>query len=209
MTLKKMEREQEHAADETGMLLMARAGYHPDYVFALHHMLRMQTGEQSKFAAFFSDHPRWETRDQRSEKEYSEALAEYNKLWQKPELSPGGAPPAVAFLGDVVANENKKAHQADVSTQLSCRNEPQPVTLLFVFFKDGQAIKTGSSDKDLLTFSTEMKCPEEGSLPTTVPIPASTIQGHDRKLEAQLAVIAADGTALEESKRFKIAFPKN
>ena len=210
MMLKKMEREQEHAADETGMLLMARAGYHPDYVFALHHLLLMQTGEQSKFAAFFSDHPRWETRDQRSEKEYSEALAEYNRLWPKPELSPGGAPPPVAFLGSPIASENKPAHEADVAVPLTCRNEPQPVTLLFVFFKNGQVIKTGPSDKDMLHFSENISCPEDaGSLGVRVQIPASTISGYDRKLDAQLVVVTSDGTALETSKRFKIVFPKN
>lgn len=68
IALKKMARDQEHNADAQGMLLMARAGYHPDYVFALHHVLLARGGEQSKFSAFFSDHPRWETRDQRSEK---------------------------------------------------------------------------------------------------------------------------------------------
>lgn len=210
MMLKKMEREQEHAADETGMLLMARAGYHPDYVFALHHLLRMRTGEQSKFAAFFSDHPRWETRDQRSEKEYSDALAEYNHLWPKPEVSPGGSPPPVAFLGDPIASENKIAHEADVAVPLTCRNEPQPVTLLFLFYKDGQVIKTGPSAKDVLHFSQEMKCPDDpGSLGVRVPIPASTVAGYDRKMDAQLAVLSPDGTALETSKRFKVVFPKN
>src|ERR1700733_13767324 len=72
VALKKLERDQEHDADQQGMLLMARAGYHPDYVFALHHLLLMNTGEQSKFAAFFSDHPRWETHDQRDDKVYTD-----------------------------------------------------------------------------------------------------------------------------------------
>jgi len=57
VALKKLERDQEHDADQQGMFLMARAGYHPDYVFALHHLLLMRTGEQSKFAAFFSAIP--------------------------------------------------------------------------------------------------------------------------------------------------------
>jgi len=79
---KKLSRNLENDADVQGMLLMARAGYHPDYVFAMHHLLRLQVGEQSKFGAFFSDHPRWETRDQRTEKAYADALAEYMRLWQ-------------------------------------------------------------------------------------------------------------------------------
>jgi predicted Zn-dependent protease len=37
IAFKKLERDQEHDADQQGMLMMARAGYHPDFVFALHH----------------------------------------------------------------------------------------------------------------------------------------------------------------------------
>jgi predicted Zn-dependent protease len=50
---KKLSRDLEHDADSQGMLLMARAGYHPDNVFAMHHLLRLATGEQSKISTFF------------------------------------------------------------------------------------------------------------------------------------------------------------
>lgn len=95
---KKLSRELEHDADITGMLLMARAGYHPDNEFAVHHLLKAESGEQSKVAVFFSTHPRWETRDQRDDKTYLNALAEFNRLWPDASSSPGGTPPAVAFL---------------------------------------------------------------------------------------------------------------
>src|SRR6266481_1152223 len=95
----KLSRNLEHDADIQGMMLMAREGYHPDYVFALHHILRTTTGEQSKFAAFFSMHPRWETRDQRDDRAYADALAEYDRSWPDPDASPGGKPPLVAFVG--------------------------------------------------------------------------------------------------------------
>lgn len=54
---KELSRELEHDADITGMLLMARAGYHPDNVFAVHHLLKAESGEQSKVAVFFSTIP--------------------------------------------------------------------------------------------------------------------------------------------------------
>jgi len=44
----RLSRNLEHDADIQGMMLMAREGYHPDYVFGLHHLLRAATGEQSK-----------------------------------------------------------------------------------------------------------------------------------------------------------------
>jgi predicted Zn-dependent protease len=40
----KLSRNLEHDADIQGMMLMAKEGYHPDYVFALHHIVRMATG---------------------------------------------------------------------------------------------------------------------------------------------------------------------
>jgi hypothetical protein len=117
-----MEREQEHEADQKGMLIMARAGYHPDFVFALHHLLLADTGEQSKFGAFFSGHPRWETRDQRSDRVYGDALAEFNRLWPDAVTSPGGKPPVVAFVGKPEVTEDKQTGMADVRVPLYCRN---------------------------------------------------------------------------------------
>jgi hypothetical protein len=209
IALRKIERNQEHAADQTGMMLMARAGYHPDFVFALHRILRIQTGEQSKFAAFFSDHPRWETRDQRSESVYADSVAEFNRLWPQPEQSPGGAPPPVAFLGQVTSLENKSEHTADVFVPLYCRNEKGPVRLVTVFLKDGRVIKTGSQETDLLQFTENVECPaQETSLPLRVHIPQDTAIGHERKMDARLVVIAPDGETLEISKQFKVVFPK-
>jgi hypothetical protein len=112
----------EHDADIQGMMLMAREGYHPDYVFALHHILRATTGEQSKFAAFFSTHPRWETRDQRDDRAYADALAEYGRSWPDQDASPGGKPPLVAFVGKPSAQENKKTKTADLTLPVYCRN---------------------------------------------------------------------------------------
>jgi hypothetical protein len=128
---KKLSRDLEHDADIHGMLLMARAGYHPDNAFAMHHLLRMNTPERSKIGTFFfSDHPRWESRDQRTERAYTDALAEYNRLWVSPDESPGGAPPAVAFLGNIRGIENKAGGTGDLTLALSCRNVAESVGLL-------------------------------------------------------------------------------
>src|SRR5467141_2206588 len=40
----RLSRNLEHDADIQGMMLMAREGYHPDYVFGLHHLVRANTG---------------------------------------------------------------------------------------------------------------------------------------------------------------------
>lgn len=120
LLLKKMERDQEHQADQDGMLLMAQAGYHPDYVFALHHLLLAKFGDESKFVTFFfSDHPRWATRDERDEGTYTQALAEFKRLWPDAAASPGGEPPAIAFLGHPKVIQNKVSGDADIAVPVS------------------------------------------------------------------------------------------
>jgi hypothetical protein len=123
------------------MLAMARAGYHPDYVFALHHLLVMNSREQSKFAAFFSDHPRWETRDQRSDKIYGDALGEFNRVWPDAASSPGGKPPVVAFLGQPEARENKEERSGDIRIPMYCRNADAPVDVLLTFEKNNHRVR--------------------------------------------------------------------
>jgi len=211
IAMKKFERDQEHEADQQGMLLMARAGYHPDYVFDLHHLLLMKTGEQSKFAAFFSDHPRWETRDQRSDKVYADALAEYIRLWPDPAASPGGSPPVVAFLGQPQATENKTSETADVSLPMYCRNSDSPVDVVLVFRKDNHPVKASDpqfTDKNgNFAFHDKVACLEKNeNSPVVLQVPAEAISGHDRNLKA-VAYVEANDEPIAGSKEFDIHFP--
>lgn len=210
--LKKLERDQEHEADQQGMLLMARAGYHPDYVFALHHLLRMKSGEQSKFGAFFSDHPRWETRDQRSDRVYAGALAEFNTAWPDSAKAPGGIPPIVAFLGTPESKENKQTEMADISIPLYCRNSSDAVDLIVTFQKDDRPLQAADpkfGDKDgHLVFHDKVQCVEEEEASTAeIHIPAAAVSGHDRSAKATLFV-SIPGQIIAESKPFEVHFPK-
>jgi beta-barrel assembly-enhancing protease len=62
----KLSRDEESQADQIGLLILADAGYAPDFAFIMHQQLRQSFGDASKFAAFFSDHPRWVTRTERT-----------------------------------------------------------------------------------------------------------------------------------------------
>jgi hypothetical protein len=212
IALRKMERDQEHDADTQGMMVMARAGYHPDYVFALHHLLLMKTGEQSKFGAFFSDHPRWETRDQRTDKAYADALAEFNSRWPDATASPGGHPPVVVFLGQPNAKENKSADTADISLPMYCRNAEAPVDVVLIFQKDKLPVQAANPEfagKDgNLAFTEKVDCLEKNeTTPVVLSIPASAVTDHDRSLKAT-AFVATDGGLIAKSKTFDVHFPK-
>ncbi len=212
---KKLSRDLEHDADIQGMLLMARAGYHPDNAFAMHHLLRMNTSERSKVGTFFfSDHPRWESRDQRTERAYTEALAEYNRLWASPDASPGGMPPAVAFLGDVRGKENKGDSTGDLTLALSCRNVGSPVTLVVHLTKGhGAPVQSTISDYrdpagNALIRERASCVDKDGARLTVVHIPGAIIPTQDHKLKAQVEVLGPSEEILERSKVFDIHFPK-
>lgn len=211
---KKLSRDLEHDADNTGMMLMARAGYHPDNVFALHHLLKAKTGEQSKFVAFFSTHPRWETRDQRDEKTYSDALAEYTRLWPDALKSPGGLPPSVAFLGKAASSANKKNKTADVHVAIYCRNTVAPVTMLLTFRRNTQPVPSSEStlrdDKGNLLVREQFQCSDkDDGHPFAVAIPASAVSDQDRNIRARMAVFDANGAMLGLSDEFDVHIPKN
>src|SRR5258708_4491548 len=209
----KLSRNLEHDADIQGMMLMAREGYHPDYVFALHHLLRANTGEQSHFAAFFSSHPRWETRDQRDDHAYSDALAEYNRQWPEPEASPGGKPPLVAFVGKPSAQENKQAKTADLTLPIYCRNAAEPPQFVILFRKDKRLLQAVDdqhhNDRGELVFRQEFDCSEKTeAAPIVVHLPATLVSKDNRKAEALVYVYSKDGDFLKEFKPFDLHFPK-
>src|SRR2546430_7932761 len=201
----KLSRDLEHDADIQGMMLMAREGYHPDYVFALHHILRATTGEQSHFAAFFSSHPRWETRDQRDDRAYSDALAEYNRLWPEPEASPGGRPPLVAFVGKPSAQENKQAKTADLTLPVYCPNATEPLQFVILFRKDKRLLQSVDEqhrdDRGELVFRQEFECSEKTeAVPIVVHLPATLVSKDDRKAQPTFYFNPKAGIFLRDSR---------
>lgn len=203
---KKLSRDLEHDADSQGMLLMARAGYHPDYVFAMHHLMRLASGEQSKFGAFFSDHPRWETRDQRSERAYVDALAEYSRLWPDPTSSPGGPAPTVAFLGKTGTRESDQKSVGDIILPVSCRNASQPITLVVrLTDKEGRSLATldGGQTRRRVTC-----LDRDDAVPTTIHIPSAIAVGHERMVKAYIDLVGSDGFVLERSREINVHLPK-
>jgi hypothetical protein len=212
---KKLSRDLEHDADIQGMLLMARAGYHPDNAFAMHHLLRMNTPERSRVGTFFfSDHPRWESRDQRTERAYTDALAEYTRLWASPDTSPGGVPPAVAFLGEVRGMESKEGSTGDLTLALSCRNVGSPVALVVHLTKgDGSPVRGmvgeyRDSTGNVAIHERASCLDKDAAVPTIVHIPTAIIPAEDRKLKAQVEVLGPRDEVLERSRIFDVHFPK-
>jgi len=211
--VKKLSREQEHDADKQGMLLMARAGYHPDFAFALHKMMASNMGDQGKFAAFFSDHPRWATRDQRSQKAFDKALSVYNQMWPDPSESPGGPPPTVAFMGKPNSEEDKQNHVARLHVPLYCRNTKEPI-FFSVFFLDGNGntpsglLEEYKTPDGGLAVLNEVKCPTSPGGSIEVTLPSGAVMKNQRKLKAEVRIFDSSHRLIEMSKPFEVKLPK-
>jgi len=89
-------RQLELDADREGLMLMAHAGYHPDFAPALHHLLRAEESG-SGTASARAMHPCWEERDRALSRTYVEASIEFEHLWPDWFASPGGNHPVVVF----------------------------------------------------------------------------------------------------------------
>ena len=89
-------RQLEVEADREGLMLMARAGYHPDFVPALHHLLHAQ-GSHPTATSLYAMHPCWEQRDRELSRAYAAAGIEFEHRWPEWYATPGGNPPVVIF----------------------------------------------------------------------------------------------------------------
>jgi putative metalloprotease len=106
-------------ADAEGLMLMARAGFHPDFVPALYHVFQAQPGRfDGKFLD--SSHPRWDDRDDRLQKVYAAAGKEYDRLWPDRYASPGGNAPIVVHAG--LPSARSGIGQLQVLVPLHCQN---------------------------------------------------------------------------------------
>ena len=113
-------REMELEADRAGLVLMARAGYHPDFFPALHHLLHARTSTTSKGSPY-AMHPCWEERDHELSRDYVTASIDFERRWPEWYASPGGNPPLLVFAEQpTVKRVGSKEWQVQVP--MRCQN---------------------------------------------------------------------------------------
>ncbi len=112
-------RQMELEADREGLKLMAKAGYHPDFVPALHHLLHARGVSAS--VSLYAMHPCWEERDRELRRAYTEASIEFEHRWPAWYSSPGGNPPVVVFADDPTVKKTG-AKEWQVQVPMRCQN---------------------------------------------------------------------------------------
>lgn len=113
-------RQMEVEADREGLMMMARAGYHPDFVPALHHLLHAR-GLGTNKASIYAMHPCWEERDQELTRAYVTASIEFAHRWPEWYASPGGNPPVVVFAEEPTFRKTG-AKQWQIQIPMRCQN---------------------------------------------------------------------------------------
>jgi len=117
-------RQVELEADLEGLMLMARAGYHPDFVPALHHLLHAQgvgLGVSKKSASLYAMHPCWDERDRELSRAYLTASIEFEHLWPEWYASPGGNPPVVVFAEEPTVRKTG-VREWELQIPMRCQN---------------------------------------------------------------------------------------
>ena len=195
-SISKFTRDLEYEADCDGMMLMARTGYHPDFAFAVRHLLRASTEDRSDSEEISLTHPLWSSRDQRSHKTYAVALAEFLRRWSAATSSPGGTPPTIGFLSDSEA----KAHpgnQVTATFSLHCANPQEQLKLALRLFRRNPKSKMA---QELIEFVRPLSCSERGTEDTfTVKVPSEVYLARNRALEVRLLLLNDKNLAIESS----------
>jgi len=107
-------------ADREGLMLMARAGYHPDFVPALHHLLHAQ-GPDAPAVSLYAMHPCWEERDRELSRAYTDAAIELGRRWPEWYASPGGNPPVVVFA-EAPKVRKTASREFEIQIPMRCQN---------------------------------------------------------------------------------------
>ena len=113
-------RQMELEADHEGLMLMARAGYHPDFVPALHHLLHAHSSGP-KTASLYAMHPCWEERDHELGGAYTKASIEFEHRWREWYASPGGNPPVVVFADSPLVKKHG-SKEWEIQIPMHCQN---------------------------------------------------------------------------------------
>ena len=147
-------RQMEVDADREGLMLMAKAGYHPDFVPALHHVLHARGVNAS--ASMYAMHPCWEQRDRELTRAYTEASIEFDHRWPEWYASPGGNPPVVVFA-DEPSIKRTGAKDWQVQIPMRCQNLAGAVEVVLRADPDRRQIKLPRQTLDARTPNDEVR----------------------------------------------------
>lgn len=211
MGRQKLAREREFEADRVGLMLMAEAGYHPDYVILLERMLHAFYGDEPKLTEVFSSHPRWAGREERTREDREVAEAIFRSHWPDAAKSPGGPPPPFGSIGAIeVEQDGNGSMTLQVPVRIS-NVAGRQVRVEAVFLDKDRRVTTplpqyrSTDGLDSLVLNTNLAAPPAGEQKVTLNMPAGALPPGEKKLKAMVFLLAGDRLVDLATKRIEVA----
>lgn len=181
-------------ADHDSLMLMARAGYHPHFGPALHHLLHAN-GSGTAEASLYAMHPCWEERDRELMRAYVDASIDFERRWPEWYASPGGNPPIVIFVAK--PSVRKTSNQGwEIQIPLRCENL---VGAVEVVLRVSPITNAPRGSAFLNQRSPELRqltgCTSPSTIVTFI-LPVASDQGNPKSHRADVSVFDAWGAVL-------------
>ncbi len=190
-------RRREYQADRVGMLLMAAAGFHPDYVIAFDRCIRFYVPDQPRLGRFLLTHPRWEDREAQNADTARVALAIFRAQWPNAAASPGGNAPPLALIEAVKAAVDPRGENLSLRIPVRFRNGVGARLRIAVNFHGGGKIVGArwqayrASDGSLALYASLPDSPG-GAAVVAFQVPLAAFDTPARRLKAVVFVMAGD-----------------
>lgn len=140
-------RKREYEADHVALMMMAEAGYHPDFAIAFERQMHFVLGDQPKHAEFLLAHPRWASREEQTKAAYDIALAIFQSRWPSPAQSPGGGPPPLGTISRLFASRSLNARTLVFDVAVNARNTAgTQARVAAIFLEKGKRLQTTMSE---------------------------------------------------------------
>jgi hypothetical protein len=204
-------REQEHEADIIGLMLMAEAGYHPQFFLALGREFNFYLST-AKVTSFFAGHPDWGSRQRRLMEVYDAALSIFASRWPDVAQSPGGKLPALGSIGKVVATTDPVSKSLNFRVPVRLENpDNKPIRVAITLLDNNKRVASAldqfRSADGFLVVNTDLPSSNRFANEITIRLPFAAILTQSQKLKAAIYLATGDEPIAES--RLTVELPEH
>jgi hypothetical protein len=193
------QRQVEYEADRLGLLLMAEAGFHPDYAMALDRRMLSTIGEETRYSEFLLSHPIWSNREQQNRREQRVPLAIFARLWPDASRSPGGPPPPFGKVHSVTVSDDRAAATIVFDVKFEMTNlAGRQARVAAILLDRNRKLRTSRPEyrapDGTLAVNAMLPAFHDGTGEITLRIPRDAVESGGKKLRAAIFLVAGDWT---------------
>jgi len=196
-----LSQEREYEADRVGLLLMAEAGYHPDFAIAVHNRM-----------GWLEHNSGWGAREAHLMRAYDVALAIFQSRWPDPAQSPGGKPPPIGDFGMITTTPDVKDRSVVFHAGFHVRNAAGLEVRVAAVFQEGSALVEAAlseyrSPGGALEVNAMLPGASQMSTEVTLRLPSAAVAGTHRTFKAVFYLIVGN-ERLDTSKFIHVELPE-